>query len=392
MATVTRLAVNPDVLRWARTTADVDVATAATRVGVKPNRITQWESGEVQPTINQLRSMSVAYQRPLAALLMTQPLVDEERPHVPDFRRPETREAASPAALQRAIMRAHRQRDALREIAQELGWPEEATFADLEFPDGVGAERAGETLRASLRMDTIARGTVSRPTEHLRELVRRAEDLRITVIQVQRVEVSTMRGFSLGDGSFPIVALNGADWPRGKIFSLLHELAHVGFRSSGLCDLEQLDDSALERRCEQVAATALMPARAFRSALGTLRGNELTVEAARAVGNEFGASGEAAVLRMIELERADWDDYWRLKPSFEEAYRQFKREEKSRGEGKDAPIFYQLKARDLGRRFVRQVLEAYGDDAISSRDLVQLLEVSYDKIPKLAGTLGDVAV
>lgn len=392
MATVTRLAVNPAVLRWARTTADLDVATAASRVGVKPNRVTQWESGDVQPTINQLRSMSAAYQRPLAALLMTQPLVEEKRLQLPDFRRAESRETVIPLALQKAIMRARRQRDALREIALELGWPTESTFADLEFPRDAGAEQAGAAIRAALRINAISRGTVSRPADYLRELVRRVEDLRVTVIQVQRVEIAAMRGFSMGDGPFPIIALNGADWPRGKIFSLLHELAHVGFRTSGLCDLEHVNDSDLERRCEQAAAAALMPAQDFAGALGDLRGSQLTVEIARAVGNEFGASGEAAVLRMVELGQADWDDYWRLKPEFEEAYRQYKRDEKSKSEGKEAPIFYQLKARDLGRRFVRQVLEAYGEDAISSRDLVQLLEVSYDKIPKLEGTLGDVAI
>ncbi|MGH3430641.1 MAG: hypothetical protein ACRD3Q_22115 [Terriglobales bacterium] len=93
---------------------------------------------------------------------------------------------------------------------------------------------------------------------------------------------------------------------------------------------------------------------------------------------------------MVELGRASWDDYWRLKPEFDAGYRAFKAQEKARNTAKDSPpIFYQLKAHDLDRRFIRQVLQAHGEDAISTSDLVQLLEVSYDKIPKLVKAVGD---
>lgn len=42
---VMRLSVVPSVLRWARETAGLDVATAAERVGVKRDRVEQWETG-----------------------------------------------------------------------------------------------------------------------------------------------------------------------------------------------------------------------------------------------------------------------------------------------------------------------------------------------------------
>lgn len=392
MTAATRLTVNPAVIRWARTTAGLDETTAATRLNVRATRIVEWESGESKPTINQLRAMSEAYHRPLAALFMPEPLAQENLPKLPDFRRPGVRGGMDPAPLQKAIMRAHRQRDALSEIFAELGYQQETAVADLALSPADDVETSGGKLRSSLGIDAYSRWAVSRPDEFLRELVRRAEGLGVTVIQVQRVDVNLMRGFSIGDGPFPLVALNGGDWPRGKVYTLLHELAHIAFRTSGLCDLQHQENPDLERQCEEIAAAALMPRAQFLSFIGALQSRQLEPDIARAVGNEFGASGEAAVLRMVGLGRASWDDYWRLKPLFEEAYRKFKTEEKAKGQGKDAPIFYQLKVRDLGRRYIRQVLDAYGEDAISTRDLVKLLEVSYDKIPKLAGTLGDVAI
>jgi hypothetical protein len=94
---------------------------------------------------------------------------------------------------------------------------------------------------------------------------------------------------------------------------------------------------------------------------------------------------------MIELEMATWDDYWRLKPEFDNAYASFKAAEKQRNADRDSPIYYQVKRRDLGRRFINQMVTAYQEDVLSSRDLAQLLEVSYDKVPKLVGNAEEIA-
>ncbi|SEF14737.1 XRE family transcriptional regulator [Jiangella alba] len=389
MAAVQRIAVNPRVLAWARETAGLDLATAAARINVRPDRVASWERGDADPTINQLRTMAETYHRPLAALFMSEPVADEQLPTLPDFRSSETRTEVAPSALQKAIMRAHRQRAALREIADELELPPERTVADFTLSPSADPDTSAVALRTALGIDHIPKAVVLRAQDFLRQLIRRAESLNVTIIQVQRVDTKVMRGFSLADGACPVVALNGADSPRGKAFTLLHELAHVGFRSSGLCDLQQEGDAEVERACDRVAASVLMPRPTFLSVLGGLRGSALTIDIARALGNDFGASGEAAVVRMIDLGRASWEDYRRLKPEFEAAYRAYKVQEKVERAGKDSPIFYQLKARDLGRRFVHQVLEAYNDDLLSSRDLAQLLEVTYDKVPKLASVVGE---
>jgi Zn-dependent peptidase ImmA (M78 family)/DNA-binding XRE family transcriptional regulator len=386
---LTRLPVQPAVIRWARETAGLDVATAAARIGVKPDRVEAWEGGSLAPTIKQLRGMADVYARPLAALFMQEPLLGDVQRDLPDFRRQEARSHVVSRALQKAMMRAYRQRDALRDVAEELELPDSAVNPRFALDPHLATNILGSRLRSALRMDAISKSVLLQPEALLRELVKRAEELSVTVIQVQRVEVSEMRGFSLGDGTCPIVALNGADWPRGKVYTLVHELAHVGFRSNGLCDLQRTQDAAVERQCDAIAADVLMPASLFLAAIGPVRADAITTDLARAVGNEFGASGEAALLRMVELGRATWDDYRRLKPEFDRVYATFKADERQRNAGKDSPIFYQVKARDLGRRFIRQMASAHQQDALSSRDLAQLLEVTYDKVPKLVGLAGE---
>lgn len=387
--TLTRVPIEPAVARWARETAGLDIATAAERIGVKPERVDEWESGTSIPTINQIRSMANTYVRPLAALFLQEPLADDVPRDIPDFRRKDSRGSIPSKALQQAMMRAHRQRDALAEVAADLEFGTEATdpliSANLNDP----IDLVAKSLRSALDFDSLPKSTLLQPDLLLRELVRRVESLNITVIQVQRVTIKEMRGFSLGDGPCAIIALNGADWPRGKVYTILHELAHVAFRSNGLCDLNGLQDFELERRCDAVAAAALMPAKPFLKAIGSIAGRDVTADFVRAIGNEFGASGESALLRLVELNRATWDDYWRLKPDFDQAYAAFKADEKAKSANKDAPIYYQVKARDLGRRFIRQMVFAYNEEALSSRDLAQLLEVSFDKVPKLVGLAGE---
>lgn len=389
--TVVRLSVEPSVLRWARETAGLDAATAAARIGVKPDRVEQWEEATLAPTINQIRAMADTYARPLATLFMAEPPADDVKRDLPDFRRPSARSQVMSRALQKATMRAYRQQDALRDVAESLELSESEVTSKYVLDQALDSEALGEHLRAALDIGSISKTVLLQPESFLRDLVRRAESLNVTVIQVQRVDVAEMRGFSLGDGSCPIVALNGADWPRGKIYTLLHELAHVGFRSNGLCDLLHGSDTRLERMCDEVAAAALMPAQGFLDSLGRLTRENITMDLVRAIGNEFGASGEAALLRMVDLERAQWADYWRLKSEFDKAYAAFKADEKQRNADQSSPIYYQVKRRDLGKRFIGQMMTAYREDVLSSRDLAQLLEVSYDKVPKLLGATEEIA-
>lgn len=90
MSVQRHLAVEPNVLVWARESARLGVGEAAARIGVSAARVDQWEQGTREPTIIQLRKAAAAYNRPLAALFMPAPVQDEVVFDVPDFRRPES--------------------------------------------------------------------------------------------------------------------------------------------------------------------------------------------------------------------------------------------------------------------------------------------------------------
>lgn len=376
-----RIPVSGAILRWARRTANLDRRSAAQRAKTTVEQLTQWEEESLSPTVNQLRVLSSIYSRPLGTLLMPEPPEEDGALSLPDFRSASEQESIAPAALQRAILRARQQREDLLEISEILAedppnLPTSFRFSPADDPEGIGS-----AIRSLLTMDEIPQRKSIRPEEILRMLTRRIEEQGILVIQTQRVPIEAMRGFSLAEDRFPLIALNGADWPRGKIFTLLHELVHVGLRASGLCDLQQESSEKIERLCDAAAGAALLPREKILARSANLP-RPLTSDQMSFLGVDFGASGEAVTLRLVSLGKVKWEEYLRLRPIFRAAYRTHRKEQKD-SRNSDAPLYYQMKVRDLGRPFIRTILRAYGEDALSSRDLAAMLDMKYDKVPRL---------
>src|SRR5437660_11812097 len=97
MSQAQRIPVEPALLQWARKTAGMDILLASKRIGVSEASVRKWESGDLQPTIKQLRRASKVYRRPLAVLLLPSPPKDFQP--LRDFRRlsDDLREDWSPA-------------------------------------------------------------------------------------------------------------------------------------------------------------------------------------------------------------------------------------------------------------------------------------------------------
>lgn len=395
----TRIDVAPTVMVWARTTAGYGVPEAAKRLAVKEQTLDKWEAGEVAPTVTQLRNAATVYRRPLAALLLPEPPDEESRP-LADFRRRDLADDGLPSwspALRAEVGRALAQRDVLLELL-ELA-PDALRFRAeiLRVPLTVEPEEAGEILRGALGLDEVPARVWRQPNGALNAVTAAAEALGVIVVQTQGVALSEMRGFSLAQDRFPVVGLNGADWPRPKLFTLLHELAHVALRAGGMCDLHEVrrgplgEQDQLEHYCNQVAAAALMPARAFTQAWemeDVDPGSAWPLPDLQRLAEPFGASSEAALLRMVTLRLTSWDAYWGHKPELDEAYQAARQAARQRQrETSGGPSFYIMKSRDLGHAYVASVLEAFDNRAISSLDVADYLDVRFDQLPALRGAL-----
>lgn len=381
MTVSVRIEISPSVLRWARVSARLDISQAAQRIEVSAEQLTSWEAGEKPPTLIQLRRIADSYSRPLATFFMAEPPAQDDGFEVPDFRRPALHGQES-KALSRAILDAKERRDAIDSLVDE-GF--EPPFAHQHFvldrnqsPESTGAE-----LRTFVGLDRLVPGRSSKPEDMLRTLIKNVENHGILVMQVQRIDWNEMRGFSLPGTHTSIICLNGADSPRGKVFTLLHELVHVGLRHGALCDLGRVSESAEERFCDATAAAALLPSKTF--ALLAQELQPISYENLRCLADQFGpaVSAESALLRMVDLGITPWNTYHDMRRLFQEAYQNFRLEQKTEGSEGNKPIYYPMKIRDLGKPFLWSVTKAHEDGLLSSRDVSQLLGMDYSNINKL---------
>lgn len=390
MGSLERISVAPEVIAWARTSSGYEEKGAASRLGVSAGMLDNWESGRSRPTIKQLRKAAKLYKRPLAVLLLPEPPEDFDALH--DFRRPSDETQQLSPRLISEFRRAISQREVLLELADVA--PE--VVPDREFGLSlsldVPPEEAGKRIREYFGFQGEKLGGKPDPRSALNTWTTAIEDQGVVVIQSSRVLLQEMRGFSIAEWPFPVIGLNGADSPRGKSFTLLHEIAHLALKAGGLCDLHesrssrQLEDKT-EHYCNRTAAAALMPENQVNAVKAIQQANESTdwsLEELSEISSRFAVSSEALLLRLITLKKANWDLYWALKPQFDKGYEEARERARIQQRAKaGGPSYYVIKVRDIGNSYAATVLDAFHSRSISSLDVANYLEIKFDQLPKL---------
>lgn len=114
--------VKPALLRWTRETAGLAPDQAAKKIGVKPERLAEWEKGRLRPTVAQLRKAAHVYRRPLAVFFLATPPAQPAALH--DFRR---LPGGAPLRLSSELLfemrRARRRRAVALDLLPELDRP-----------------------------------------------------------------------------------------------------------------------------------------------------------------------------------------------------------------------------------------------------------------------------
>jgi Zn-dependent peptidase ImmA (M78 family) len=199
-----------------------------------------------------------------------------------------------------------------------------------------------------------------------------------------------MRGAALSFDQLPVIILNGADAPAGRSFTLMHELTHLLLRQGGICDLapsdDQTPDAKVERFCNAVAAAVLMPASQVLALLGDRGKRDWTLDELGLLAKPFCVSREALLVRLVTLGRASQQHYLALRSQFREEYLRFKQSQRKDGDGGPSPAVMAI--RNLGRPFVRLVLDAYEGDRIDLSTVSDYLGVKLRHLPRIRELAG----
>lgn len=367
--------VNPEVLRWARETAGLDVEQVVRRLP----KAERWERGDERPTMRQLEALSDLYKRPLAIFFLPAP--PQEPPLPSDYRVLPTEEPRTISRKVRlAIRTARRAQRLYAELARELGVAGPFRPRDVAVTDDpeTGSDRIRNLLQVPLEQqyewtDTYAAFRAWRST---------AEALGVFVLQVP-MPVREARGFSFSEGPTPTIVVNSSDAIAARIFTLFHELAHLWLNQDGLCLPDPAataePDVQLESFCNHFSGALLVPrvALAARPELRQLpdaRPEEIDARIDMAV-RLFKVSRYVILRRLLTM------DYISLQGFRRTVDRWLAAEIQPRGGGPQSPAEKALS--HFGTRFVSLVLEAHGRGVITSSDVSDYLSLKLRHVPHL---------
>jgi Zn-dependent peptidase ImmA (M78 family) len=383
MAKQIKALVKPTMLRWARESLNLPIKEAAQKIGVKVSKLSGWESGVSSPTVVQLRKAAAVYKRPLAVFFLSEAPRDFEA--LRDFRRlPDQLHAEPTPELNLEIRRAHVRRETALELATGLRVDPpriRAGRSSLQDPNRL-AQEARQILGVSLQQQCAWRDRY----EALHGWIAALERAGVLVFQTSAVSLDEMRGFSISAETFPVIVVNAKDSPRGRAFTLMHEFAHLLINRGGLCDLHttarvQNREDETEVFCNQVAGCFLLPEEAFlREPIVSRKARRAPWEEIeiRQLAEKYSVSQEVILRRLLALGRITESFYRQRREELLEAYRR----EAERGQGGYAP-YHLVKVRDLGRAFIRLVIEAYHTEAINSSDVAEMLGVRLKHLPTI---------
>lgn len=372
--------INPDILTWARERAQLSVSALASKLKVPEARIDAWERGEKQPTFKQAQTFAARTHIPFGYLYLRQP--PEETLPLPDLRIVDGRtpKRVSPELIEMAQIVLRRKEwfaDYLRDQGIERN-PHVGRFtADSNIMEVV------DNMRRVLGVPAYPeRGNWE---DYYRGLIRKIEDAGILVMRQgfirhhsRPLSVQEFRGFAISDPLAPVIFINQADAPVARLFTLIHELAHVWIGKSGVSDASPETHRKEEIFCNAVAAEFLVPKAEF---LSHWQDSENWKDNLPALEAHFRVSTWVIARRALTLGKISRSDYHNY---VDELQRQYQNREKSAG----GPTYYRTQKAQISERFSRALVSEALSGRVMLRDAGNLLNMKPNRITNYAKELG----
>ena len=375
--------IQPTILDWVYKQIDVD------QVGVDlMEKISQWIAGTKTPTFGQVQALSRKSRIPLGYFFLSTP--PEEDLSLLEFRTVDSLELVNPSRdLIDTMNEMSEIQDWMKAYRQEQGYGESLIVGSGKT---IGDPmQLASKIREFLEIDIDWQTDLNDTRDAFNYIRDKAEECGIVVMvngivgnnTHRPLKINEFRAFAIADKIAPLIFINGVDSLGAKLFSLLHEIAHIAIGKNDLFnDRHGESVHPLEIICNKVAAEILVPRERFLKKWEESEGDP--EEIINALAKQFLCSTTVIARQALECGKIQRDLYKTIANRAIESYIEDKEKRSSGGD------YYNTKESKLDKVFVRAICESINSGRLSYTEAYRLTNTSRKTFDKIARDLGGV--
>lgn len=364
-----KLPINPDVLKWARTSLRLSLTEVAQRLGAnfKVELLQSWEHEEGAPTYPQLERLAhEIYKRPVAVFFF--PNIPEEETPITEFRTlPDTVAHELPPEIVKLYRKAKLFQISLEELYEGETPAETSLAGAFQLNEESDFASITQAIRKALGI-SVAEQSEWRSCERAFKEWRHALESNGVFIFKDGFRNDDYSGFSLYHPKYPIVFVNNSMPDSRQVFTLFHELGHLLYRSGGI-DFRNREAVGsfqgyymnVEVGCNRFANEFLVPREAFDSFEASI--SEPHFEH---LADYFSVSRDVILRKYYDRGLVDSDYYERMVAKWAE---QAKKRKEPGGN------YYYNQRTYLGETYINLVFGRYYQDKITIDNVAEYLNV-----------------
>ena len=382
-----KVALKPEIISWILQEIQFEnVASSAVEL------LTKWQSGEKTPTFNQVEDVSRKTNIPFGYFFLDKPPV-ESCPIV-EYRTVNSVAIPEPS---RNLIDMYDQiiemQEWMTEYLQENGY-EELSFVGSVTVD-TPIDKIVQAIRERLNLSVDWFAPCKTTTEAYKVLRSRIEEIGVLVMANgivgnntrRKLSVDEFRAFTIVNKNAPLIFINNCDTETGKLFSIVHEFAHVllgidSMYNDGYGHGE--GTSNIERICNAAAAEVLVPRTFFNPIWDKADGN--IYEQIEKTANYFHCSRYVIARRALDYHRLSKRAYDEVIKEFGKQFKAWeeKQSEKKSGGGD----FYKTMSSRLDHRFIRALSQSAREGRTQYTDLYRMTNTNRKTFQKLLDEIG----
>jgi len=377
-----KVKVNSELLQWARDSVGLQIEDVHHKTKISLEDLSAWEKGSDYPRLTQLRNLAKLYKKALVFFFLPEPPTKDPHP-IPK----ELRTISSAKGINfsyktfLAFNRAHTTQLIAKDLATNVGHSMELKFNYVTT--ATNPEELANEYRKKFSLSFEQQKNWRDGYEAFEGLRYMIESLGIVVTQ-SSFPLGEARGFALIENDCPVIVINSKDVINGRIFTLIHEFAHVMLNANDIFLYNDEDNfidghKTIEKFCNSFAGAFLIPAKDLLNhplVNGSTKTTRWDDSALNTLSRNFKVSKEAILRRLVTLDLASQQYYQAKRKEWEEALRGMP---KKKGGGRAEPPRDCIK--NNGKTIVSLVLDNYHNGFIREADVSAYLNIKPKHLP-----------